>query len=429
MSNRSLPIRRRLFNATLLAGAGLLLDAGAASRSRAQSPTPQSQAPGARALKLGIIMTQNGPNAADGKLQLDGALLAIEEANAKGGPAGHRITPVVLDDYTTTAGDFDPAQAARDARELAEDPDVVAVVGPKTSDSAKAIEAILNRADLATIGPSGTNPDLTDPKLANIYRPSGRTTYFRTVTTDAYQAPGMANFLAEKLNVTSAFVLDDGTSFGVGVAESFRKQAAVRGIKVLGADRVNPREADYMTVLTKVKALAPQALYFTGDVQAGIKVAKQSYDVVPKMIKAGTDALLGGSFLTATGFPAANGWYVTVAAPHVLEDAAARDWIDRFVKRFGVQPFDYSITAFDAAAVALDAIGRVAASGKAIDRHSVRDAIQATHLSTLQGLIAFDGNGDLSTTAVSTFQVQHNPAYADGDPLRQFKYIGLAPES
>lgn len=424
MTYGCVPVSRRIFSAAVLAGAGLAFDLAATGRSRAQSRTPSG-----KELTIGIIMTQNGPNAADGKLQLDGALLAIEEANAKGGVAGHRIATVVLDDYTTTAGDFDPAQAATDARKLVEDPDVVAVIGPKTSDSAKAIEAILNRGGLAAIGPSGTNPDLTDPKRADIYRPSGTTTYFRTVTTDAYQAPGMANFLAEKLHVTSAFVLDDGTSFGVGVANAFRKQAALKGIQILGTDRVDPRETDYMTVLTKIKSLAPQALYYTGDVQAGIKIAKQSYDVITKVIKAGTDALLGGSFLAAAGFPSANGWYVTVAAPHVLDDPAAAAWVDRFVKRFGVQPFDYSITAFDAALVALDAINRVAASGKPVDRNSVRDAIQTTHLMTLQGLIAFDKNGDLSTTAVSTFQVQHNPGYPDNNPLRQFKYIGLAPSS
>ena len=43
-------------------------------------------------------------------------------------------------------------------------------------------------------------------------------------------------------------------------------------------------------------------------------------------------------------------------------------------------PSDYSVTAYDAALVILDAVRRVAASGKPIDRHAVRDAIQATNL-------------------------------------------------
>ncbi|MGH7118300.1 MAG: branched-chain amino acid ABC transporter substrate-binding protein [Acetobacteraceae bacterium] len=381
----------------------------------------------AKEVAIGLISTLNGPNANDGKLQLDGALMAIEEANAAGGVAGYKITPIILNDYTTTAGDYDPAQAAQDVRQLLSNPKVVAVVGPKTSDSAKAMEPLLSEGDLACIGPSGTNPDLTDPRLAGTYRPRGKVVYFRTVATDAYQAPGMADFLAEKLKVTSAFVVDDGTAFGVGVGKEFETEAARKGIKIFGTDRINPREADYTVVLTKIKAKEPQALYFAGDVEAGVKLAKEAYNVIPNVIKAGTDALLGGSFLKAVGFPAANGWYVTVAAPSLLGEPGAVPWVQRFTKRFGVQPFDYSLTAYDASLVALDAIGRIAKSGKPVDRHTVRDAVASTNLRTLQGQIAFDANGDLTEKVISLYHAQYDPAYPVDDALHQFHYIGVAP--
>lgn len=380
-----------------------------------------------REVAIGLVFTQNGPNAYDGKLQLDGALMAIEEANEAGGVAGYHIKPIILDDYSTTVGDYDPAQAALDVRKLLADPKVVAVVGPKTSDSAKAMAPLLSEGDLPCVGPSATNPDLTDPRLAGTYRPAGKVVYFRTVATDAYQAPGMADFLAERLKVRSVFVLDDGTAFSVGAADAFEQQARRKNLDIVGRDRVNPREADYTSVLTKIKATEAQALYFSGDVLAGIKVAKESAVVIPHMIKAGTDALLGGSFLKAVGFPAANGWYVTVAAAHVLNEPAVAGWVGRFTKRFGVQPFDYSITAYDASLVVLNAIERTAKSGHAVNRHTVRDAIQSTHLNTLQGEIAFDGNGDLVHKVISTYQVQYNPAYPVDDALHQFRYLGVAP--
>jgi branched-chain amino acid transport system substrate-binding protein len=75
---------------------------------------------------------------------------------------------------------------------------------------------------LATIGRSGTNPDLTDPKLAAVYRTSSKVTYFRTVTTDAYQAPGMVNFLAEELNISTAFVLTGSSGRFCGNTKSLR---------------------------------------------------------------------------------------------------------------------------------------------------------------------------------------------------------------
>ena len=54
------------------------------------------------------------------------------------------------------------------------------------SGSGKAMAPLLSQGNLATVTPSSTNPDLTDPKFAEQYRPAGKAIYFRTVTTDAY---------------------------------------------------------------------------------------------------------------------------------------------------------------------------------------------------------------------------------------------------
>ena len=40
-----------------------------------------------------------------------------------------------------------------------------------------------------------------------------------------------------------------------------------------------------------MKALNPEALYYGGVSQAGVKVAKQAYDIIPKTIKAGGDGM------------------------------------------------------------------------------------------------------------------------------------------
>ena len=80
----------------------------------------------------------------------------------------------MLDDGTATAGQYDPAQAATNARKMVIDPTVVAAIGPMASGSGKAMAPLLSQADLATVTPSSTNPDLTDPKFAAQYRPAGR---------------------------------------------------------------------------------------------------------------------------------------------------------------------------------------------------------------------------------------------------------------
>jgi branched-chain amino acid transport system substrate-binding protein len=382
-----------------------------------------------KSITIGINLPLTGADAHDAELIKDGAMLALDEANAQGGVAGYKINVMVLDDGTATAGQYDPAQAATNARKMVADTSVVAAIGPQMSGSGKAMSPILSQGNLAIITPSSTNPDITDPKFAGQYRPAGKAIYFRTVTTDAFQGPNQANYFADVLKVKSVYVLDDSGAYGVGIADAFQKQAEKRGIKILGRDQLNPKEADYTTVLTKIKALNPDALYYGGVAQAGVKVVKQSYDIMPKMIKSGGDGVYGAEILKGGGFPAAEGWYATTASPDLVQSPDTKPFVERFAKKYGQQPENYSITAYDAALVILDAIKRVAGSGKEVNRANVRDAIQASKLKTLQGEVSFDENGDITNRIVSVYQITKDDKFPLDDVIHQYKYLGVAPQS
>src|SRR5579883_3501556 len=150
---------------------------------------------------IGIELPLTGADAESATRIKYGAQMAIEEANAKGGVAGYKIGMTVLDSGTATAGQYDPAQAATNAKKFASDPKVVGIIGPQMSGEGKAMSPILSAADLATITPSSTNPDITspDPKFVSQFRPNKKAVYFRTVTTDAYQGPNMANYFHDVL--------------------------------------------------------------------------------------------------------------------------------------------------------------------------------------------------------------------------------------
>jgi branched-chain amino acid transport system substrate-binding protein len=381
----------------------------------------------AKFVTIGISLPLTGASAEDATNILHGAVMAIEEANAKGGVGGYEVRTLILDDGTATAGQYDPAQAAINARKMVVEPSCVGAIGPMASGSGKAMAPLLSQGNLAIVTPSSTSPDLTSPKFAAQYRPAGKAIYFRTVTTDAYQGPNMANFMADRLKVKSVFVIDDTGAYGVGIADTFQAQATKRGIQVLGRDRVDPLQSDYKPILTKLKSLNAQAMYCGSSALAGVKLVKQSYEIVPDIIKAGGDGLHQASILAGAGFPAAEGWYSTIAAPHMLDDAQLSAWLKRFIGRWGNPPSDYSITAYDAALVVLAAIEMVAKAGKPMDRGAVREAIQAGKVETLQGPIAFDENGDLTSHVVSVFQVKQDTAYPINDVVHQFKYIGVAP--
>ena len=410
---------RRAFNAGAIASVAAVSVVGGTAVVRAEQ----------KVVKIGITVPLTGADAEDATLIKDGAMIAIDEANAKGGVAGYKIVPVIYDNGTATAGQYDPAQAATNTKKLVADPQVVANVGPEMSGSGKAMSPILSEADMATITPSSTNPDITDPKMAGQFRPKGNAVYFRTVTTDAYQGPNMANYYKEKLNVKTVFILDDSGAYGVGLANAFENQAKKIGIEVVGHDQLDPKEADYTTVLTKIKALNPGAIYYGGVAQAGVKLAKQASETIPNMLKGGGDGVSGGSFLKGGGFPAVEGWYATNAGPHLTESPVAANFVKTFQEKYHDTPDDYSITAYDAAKVILAAIEEVAKSGKAMNRSNIRDAIQNSHVETLQGTVAFDKNGDILDRTVSVFQYRHDPKYAADDITHQLKYLEAAPQT
>ncbi|MBI3458580.1 MAG: branched-chain amino acid ABC transporter substrate-binding protein [Candidatus Rokubacteria bacterium] len=371
-----------------------------------------------KVLKIGLSMPVTGADADGSEAILKGALMGIDDVNAKGGAGGYKFEAVVYDSATPAAGQYDPAQAATNHRKFIADSLVVAAVGPVMSGEGKAISPILSEADMATVTPSSTNPDITDPKFKDQYRPKGKAVYFRHVTTDAYQGPNMANYLFHKANVRSVYVLDDGGAFGVGIADSFQRRAKELGMKVLGRDQLNPKEADYKTILTKLKGLKPDAIYFGGCAQAGVKLARQSYEIMPQAIKAGSDCQYDLDLPRQAGKDATEGWYASQASPELLSDPKLEQWVSQFKAKQKREPTNYSITAYNAVLVVADAVERVVKSGKPVTRSNVRDAIQTTKLNTLQGPVEYDENGDIKSKVITIYQ------FRDG----QLKYLGIAPE-
>src|SRR5262245_9931743 len=370
--------------------------------------------------KIGMSLPITGADKDGADAILKGAQMAIDDINAKGGVAGYKLEALVFDSATPAAGQYDPAQAATNYKKFIADNTVVAAVGPIMSGEGKAISPIISEADMATITPSSTNPDITNPAMKAQYRPKGKPVYFRTCTTDAFQGPNMANHAFHNLKVKKVYVLDDSGAFGVGIADSFQKRAQELGIQILGRDRLDPKEADYKTILTKIKGVGPDAIYYGGVQQAGVKLARQAFEVMPTVHKLGSDGMFDLDLPNQAGKAAAAGWWASVASPEMLSDAKAEAWVTKFKNTFKRDPQNYSITAYNGVLVIADAIDRAVKANKPVNRSNVRDAVQATSLKeTLQGPIEFDDNGDIKNRVVSLYQIS-----AEG----KFDYKGTAPQ-
>lgn len=108
-------------------------------------------------LKIGYLVAKSGPFVSLSKTNTIGAQIAIDEINAAGGINGKQLTMVEFD----TAGD--PAQAVVGLRQLAQDENVLAIVGPFSSSEAQVAFPQAERAGVVSMSMASSAPGLAEP--------------------------------------------------------------------------------------------------------------------------------------------------------------------------------------------------------------------------------------------------------------------------
>jgi ABC-type branched-subunit amino acid transport system substrate-binding protein len=107
------------------------------------------------------------------------------------------------------------------------DTDVVGVVGPFNSGSAKAQIPVSNEAGLFQCSPSNTSPTLTigeDGKTLRAANPD-KINYVRLCSNDNFQGGALAKYAYTTLGLRSALVIDDTETYGKGLADVFAENA------------------------------------------------------------------------------------------------------------------------------------------------------------------------------------------------------------
>src|SRR3954451_20025798 len=107
-----------------------------------------------KSITIGVNLSFTGADAESAKRIQYGALMAFDEANTKGGVHGYKIVVTPYDDGTATAGQYDPAQAATNARRMVSNRSILAAIGPQNSGAGKAMAPILSQGNLAIITPT-----------------------------------------------------------------------------------------------------------------------------------------------------------------------------------------------------------------------------------------------------------------------------------
>jgi branched-chain amino acid transport system substrate-binding protein len=357
-------------------------------------------------VKIGTDFPVSGDDAGQGKPIENGAVLAFEQNKDLGN--GYTLKYVTKNDAGPSGPDA--SLGAQNVQSFLNDPEVAAMVGPYNSGVAKAEIPIANNATFTMISPANTNPGLTKSAYAadnqiifTQLHPAGKpNSYFRIPSTDDLQGRALAKFAAgAPINAKKAFVIDDSSTYGTGLAKYFTSQFTSSGGEVVGKESITKEQATSLNSLaTKIVSASPDIVFYGGVTSQGGGALKK------ELVAAGAKNLpmLGGdgiaydsSWLSTATPDAANGTIASIPAPDISKFTATQQqkFITDYKARFNEDPIPYSAMSYDAACIIIKAIKNLIADDKEVTRQSVRDEVaKLIGFEGVTGTIGFDANGD-----------------------------------
>ncbi len=354
-----------------------------------------------RTVKLGVVAPLTGDLSALGLGIQNSVDLAIAQANESGELGNVTIEIDAQDDQAT------PDVGQQAASLLADDPDIIGVVGPLNTSVALSVAPVLSSAGITQVSPANTGPSLTMGENWTDAPERVWDTYFRTCTTDNAQGRFAATYVYETLGLTSVAIIHDQKAYGAGLVAVFQEEFESLGGTITTTEVINPDEDDYSGVVGTVAATNPQLVYYGGEYpQAGplsAQLAAGGLDV-PLL---GGDGIFDPTFIELGGRDADPA--TSVGAPAEDLDSAA-DFIAAYEEAgyadaysaYGAQSYDAANAIIEALKVALEA--NPDAEGEDL-RAAVLEAMAEVNFEGATGTVEFDEFGDTTNTLLTVYEV------------------------
>jgi branched-chain amino acid transport system substrate-binding protein len=333
-------------------------------------------------LKVAVLAPLSGPVPTFGVSTRDGALLAVEEWNAKGGVNGRKIVTVVEDSQCT------PDPAVNAANKVIDQDKVNFIIGEVCSKASIPVSEIANAKKVIQISPTSTNPSVTVDKNNKV-----KDYIFRACFIDPFQGTVGAKFALGTLKAKTAFImLDQANDYVKGLAEYFEKAFTDGGGQIVGKETYTSKDTDFSAILAKVADTKPDMVYLPDYYNIVNLVTKQAKE------KGITAPFMGGDGWDSSDLDtkaAEGGFFTNHYSP---EDT--RSEVQNFVKAYGAKykddkgqpktPDALAVLAYDATNLLLQGIKEAGSD----DTAKVKDALAKITFNGISGKIMFDANHD-----------------------------------
>ncbi len=346
----------------------------------------------AETIKIGIAGSHSGDLASYGLPTVKAAELVVKDVNAKGGLLGRKVELVIEDEACK------PELATNAATKLVSGK-VVAVIGHICSGATKAALRTYKDANIITISPSATNPELTQ---------SGQyPNFFRTIAPDDAQAKLVVDFALNTLKLKKIAVIHDKGDYGKGFAEYTKKYLDQSGkAQVVLFEGITPGAVDYSAIVQKIKHSGADGVIYGGYHPEAASVIQQMRKKGMKTLFISDDGVKDQTFIKVAG-KYAEGVYAS-GPRDTTKNPLAIAAIDAHKKAYGTEPGAFYLNAYSATIALLNAISKA----KSTQYEAVSKALRTYKVDTPLGKISFNNKGDAIGVGFSMYQVK-NGAYVE----------------
>jgi len=333
--------------------------------------------PAAAAIKVGLMAPITGAYASEGQDMRKIVELMAEELNKAGGINGNPVQIVVEDDGSG------PLSAATAASRLVA-AGVPVVIGTYGSAVTEASQDIYDEAGIVQIGTGSTAIRLTA---------KGMERFFRTCPRDDEQGR-VAVATIKQLGFAKIAIVHDNSAYAKGLADEIT--AGIEKEKcatIVFNDAIVPKERDYSAILTKLKGLNPDAIFYTGYYPEAGLLLRQMAEMKWSVPMLGGDATNNTDLVSTAGAAATGFRFISPPMPSDIDNQMAKDFLAAYQKKYNSLPSSiWSVAAGDAFNVIVAAI-----KAKGADSAAITDYLRsgmADGLDSLTGKIVFDKKGD-----------------------------------
>lgn len=336
----------------------------------------------ASTIKIGIPQPMTGPATQYGDQIQAGALTAIDAINAAGGVNGKQLEPLLIDDGC------EPKQAVPAANRVVNAGAKFAVAHACSGTTVPAVN-VYEQEGIVAITPGATSPLVTDTIKPHYF--------FRTIGRDDQQGPFAADYVANILKPATVAILHDKQTYGSGVASQVRDSLAQTDVELVLFEGINVGDSDYSAVITKLKSVNPDLIYFGGyHAELGLLLRQaREQDLQTQFM--GPEGVANDDLVAIAG-PAVEGLLVTLPADFTKLEG--NETILEHFKTYNRSPNGaFNMPAYAAVQILVDSINAVGE-----DPDKVADYMHSNAFDTAIGKVEYDEKGDLKQFEFAVFQ-------------------------